>query len=45
LAIDYEEDEEHKEITDYIVDSLRNNRTEDLSGKVLMAANQRRYLG
>jgi len=45
LAIDSETDEEHKKITDYIIDSLRTNKTEDLSGKVLMAANQRRYLG
>jgi phosphoenolpyruvate carboxylase len=45
LAIDCEMDEEHKAITDYIINSLRNNKTEDLSAKVLMAANQRRYLG
>jgi len=45
LAIDCEMDEEHKKISDYIVESLRTNKTEDLSGKVLMAANQRRYLG
>ena len=45
LAIDCETDEEHKKITDYINDSLRKNKTEDLSAKVLMAANQRNYLG
>ena len=45
LAIDYETNEEHKNITDYIVDSLRHNKNEDLSVKILMAANQRRYLG
>ncbi|MCK4286669.1 MAG: phosphoenolpyruvate carboxylase, partial [Candidatus Lokiarchaeota archaeon] len=45
LAIDYETDVEHKNITDYIIDSLRNNKIEDLSVKILMAANQRRYLG
>jgi len=45
LAIDYETNEEHKNITDYIIDSLRYNKNEDLSAKILMAANQRRYLG
>jgi len=45
LAIDYETNEEHKKVTDYIIDSLRHNKTEDLSVKILMAANQRRYLG
>ncbi len=45
LAIDYETNEEHKKVTDYIIDSLRNNKIEDLSVKILMAANQRRYLG
>jgi phosphoenolpyruvate carboxylase len=45
LAIDYEMDEEHKDVTDYIIDSLKKNKTEDLSQKVLLAANRRRYLG
>ncbi|MHA1242224.1 MAG: phosphoenolpyruvate carboxylase [Promethearchaeota archaeon] len=45
LALDSEMDEEHKKVTDYIIDSLRHNKTEDLSVKILMAANQRRYLG
>jgi len=45
LALDYETNEEHKKVTDYIIDSLRHNKTEDLSVKILMAANQRRYLG
>ena len=45
LAIDYETNEEHKNVTDYIVNSLRYNKNEDLSVKILMAANQRRYLG
>ena len=45
LAIDCEMDDDHKSITDYIIDSLRLNRNEDLSSKVLMAANRRRYLG
>jgi phosphoenolpyruvate carboxylase len=45
LAIDYETDMEHKNITDYIIDSLRHNKIEDLSVKILMAANQRKYLG
>jgi phosphoenolpyruvate carboxylase len=45
LAIDYEMDEVHKSITDYIIDSLRKNKTEDLSQQVLLAANRRKYLG
>jgi phosphoenolpyruvate carboxylase len=45
LGIDCELDEEHKTITDYIIDSLKHNKTEDLSVQVLMAANQRKYLG
>ncbi|GAH07749.1 unnamed protein product, partial [marine sediment metagenome] len=45
LAIDCEMNEEHKKITDYVIDSLRHNKTEDLTVKILMAANQRRYLG
>ena len=45
LAIDCEMDDDHKKITDYIIDSVRLNKTEDLSSKVLMAANRRRYLG
>ncbi len=45
LALDFEMDEKHKNVTDYIINSLRANKTEDLSVKILMAANQRRYLG
>jgi phosphoenolpyruvate carboxylase len=45
LGIDCELDKEHKTITDYIIDSLKHNKTEDLSVQVLMAANQRKYLG
>jgi phosphoenolpyruvate carboxylase len=45
LAIDYEIDEEHKSITDDIIDSLKKNKTEDLTQKILLAANRRRYLG
>jgi phosphoenolpyruvate carboxylase len=45
LTIDCEMDDEHKKITDYIIDSVRHNKTEDLSAKVLMAASRRRYLG
>ncbi|MHA2185691.1 MAG: phosphoenolpyruvate carboxylase [Promethearchaeota archaeon] len=45
LGIDCELDEEHKNITDYIIDSLKHDKTEDLSVQVLMAANQRKYLG
>lgn len=45
FSIDYETNEEHKTITNYIIDSLRHNKIEDMSVKILMAANQRRYLG
>ena len=45
LAIDYEMDEQHKSITDSIIDSLKKNKTEDLTQKVLLAANRRKYLG
>ncbi len=45
LAIDYEPDEEHKKITDSIIDSLKRQKTEDLSQKVLLTANRRKYLG
>ena len=45
LPVDFQPDEEHKEITSYIVGSLRNNKTEDLREYVLRAANLRKFLG
>jgi phosphoenolpyruvate carboxylase len=45
LGIDFEIDEKHKETTDHIIDSLKHGKTEDLTTKVLMAANRRKYLG
>jgi len=45
LPVDFQPDEEHKEITSYTVGSLRNNKTEDLREYVLRAANLRKFLG
>ncbi|MEE8400932.1 MAG: phosphoenolpyruvate carboxylase, partial [Candidatus Hydrothermarchaeaceae archaeon] len=42
---DFQPDKEHKEITDYIASSLRENKTEDLGEHVLRAANLRKFLG
>ena len=42
---DYEIDEEHKFISEDIVELVKKNRNEDLSQKVLLAANIRGYLG
>ena len=42
---DFQSDEEHKEITNYIASSLRENRAEDLGEYVLRAANLRKFLG
>ena len=44
LGIDYEVNEEHKGITDYILSSLRENRG-DLQEYILTAADLRRFLG
>lgn len=41
----FQPDKEHKEITDYIARSLRENKTEDLGEHVLRAANLRKFLG
>lgn len=38
-------DEEHKEITDYIIKLLKENSTEDLGEHLLRAANLRKFLG
>jgi len=43
--VDFQPDEEHKEITGYIASSLRKNKTEDLDEWVLRAANLRKFLG
>lgn len=45
FPVDLQSDEEHKEITDYIAGSLRENKTEDLGEYVLRGANLRRFLG
>jgi phosphoenolpyruvate carboxylase len=43
--IDYETDEEHKFISEDILESVKKNRSEDLSQKVLLTASRRGYLG
>jgi phosphoenolpyruvate carboxylase len=45
FSIDFEVNEEHKEITDYIAGSLRESKPEDLREHVLGAANLRKFLG
>jgi len=45
LPVDFQPDEEHKEITDYIAGSLKGSKTEDLGEYVLRAANLRKFLG
>ncbi|TFF94330.1 MAG: phosphoenolpyruvate carboxylase [Promethearchaeota archaeon] len=45
LDIDYEQNEEHNEITSYIRDSIKKIKSEDLSKQILMAANIRKFLG
>ncbi|RLI85597.1 MAG: hypothetical protein DRO76_05255 [Candidatus Altiarchaeales archaeon] len=45
FAADLQPDEEHKEITDYIAGSLKGDKTDDLGGYVLRAANLRKFLG
>jgi phosphoenolpyruvate carboxylase len=45
LFIDYEQNIEHKEITDRIINSIKKNRTEQLSEDIVMAANIRQFLG
>ena len=42
---DFQPDEEHKEITDYIAGSLKGNKTDGLGEYVLRAANSRKFLG
>jgi len=43
--VDFEINEEHKEITDRILFSLRENCTADLEAEILRAANVRKFLG
>jgi len=45
FLVDVEQDEEHRKITDYIMSSLRENKTEYLSEYILRAANLRKFLG
>ncbi|HIH69533.1 phosphoenolpyruvate carboxylase [Methermicoccus shengliensis] len=45
FPVDFQPDEEHKELTDHIIGSLKENKTEDLGEYVLRAANLRRFLG
>lgn len=45
LGIEFEENEEHKELTDFIIKSLEENKTDDLEKYVLRAAHIRRFLG
>ncbi|MBI2329339.1 MAG: phosphoenolpyruvate carboxylase [Chloroflexi bacterium] len=42
---DCETDENHKEVTDYVITSIRENKTSTLGECVLRAANLRRFLG
>lgn len=42
---DFETDEEHKKITNYIVSSIKKNRINDLDEYVLRAAHLRKFLG
>jgi phosphoenolpyruvate carboxylase len=41
----FQSDEEHKGITDYIITSLMENKTDDLREYVLRAADLRKFLG
>ncbi|MCH7764698.1 MAG: phosphoenolpyruvate carboxylase [Candidatus Marinimicrobia bacterium] len=45
FPVDFQADEEYKEITDYIAASLSKNKTQDLREYVLRAANMRKFLG
>lgn len=42
---DFQPEEEHKELTEYIINSLRRNGAEDLGEYVLRAASLRKFLG
>ncbi|GAH78520.1 unnamed protein product, partial [marine sediment metagenome] len=43
--IGFTTDNEHKEITDYIINLLKENKSEDLKEYILRAANLRKFLG
>jgi len=45
LPVEFHLDREHKEITDYILGCMRENKTEDLKESILRAANLRKFLG
>ncbi|MCS7234331.1 MAG: phosphoenolpyruvate carboxylase [Synergistetes bacterium] len=45
LEIEFEEDEEHKELTEFIVKRLEEGKTEDLEKYILRAAHIRKFLG
>lgn len=45
FPVDFQPNEEHKEMTGYINSSLRENKTENLGDYVLRAANLRKFLG
>ena len=45
LALDFEQNEEHKKITDYITASVKKIKVIDLSEQIVMAANIRKFLG
>ncbi|MCL5409197.1 MAG: phosphoenolpyruvate carboxylase [Candidatus Omnitrophica bacterium] len=45
LSIDFQQNEEHKEITNHIVGLLRKNKTENLEEYILRAAHIRKFLG
>ena len=45
FPMDFRPDKEHKEITDNIASSVRENKTEDLGEHVLRAADLRKFLG
>jgi len=45
LSLDFEHNEEHKKITDYIAASIKKIKVIDLSEQIVMAANIRKFLG
>jgi len=45
LSLDFEQNEEHKKITDYITSSVKKIKVIDFSEQIVMAANIRKFLG
>ncbi|ATZ60719.2 MAG: phosphoenolpyruvate carboxylase [Methanosarcinales archaeon Met12] len=45
FPLDVQIDEEHRELTNYIANSLKKNKIEDIGGHVLRAASLRKFLG